>query len=74
MRIKLSNKIRPEFRKLIKAFRNHDALADFLGTSANNMAVTKRRGYLSVNLAKIAEIKSEGKYIARLLAKRGEIA
>jgi hypothetical protein len=74
MRIKLNKKIRPELRKLIKAFRNHDALAEYLGTSANNMAVMKRRGYLSVALAHKAEAESEGKYSARMLAKRGEIA
>lgn len=73
MRIKLSKKIRPEFRKLIKAFKNWDDLAEYLSTSANNMAAMKKRGYMSVVLAHKAEELSEGKYTARLLAKRGEI-
>jgi hypothetical protein len=73
MRIKLTNQTRPEFRKLIKAFRNYDALADYLGTSANNLAAMKKRGYMSVNVAKDAEKLSEGKYKAKMLAKRGEI-
>jgi len=72
MRIKLTNKVRPEFRKLIKAFRNHDAIAEFLGTTANNVAAMKKRGFLSVKFAKIAEANSEGKYSARKLSKRGE--
>ena len=73
MKIKLTNQVRPEFRKLIKAFRNYDSLADFLGTTANNMAWMKKRGYMSIKFAKLAEESSDGKYTARLLAKRGEI-
>jgi hypothetical protein len=73
MRIKITNQVRPEFRKLIKAYKNYDALADFLGAGANNLAAMKKRGYMSVKFAKLAEELSDGKYIARKLAKRGEI-
>ena len=78
MRIKLNNNVRPEFRKMINALRSYDAIAEFLSTegnkvTANNVAVMKKRGYLSIRLAKDAETNSEGKYKAKMLAQRGEI-
>jgi len=75
MRVKLTNKIRPEFCKLIIDFRSLVALSEWLGHGMNksNMAQCKCRGYLPVKYAKIAERKSKYKYSAKLLAKEGEL-
>ena len=69
----LDKRVRPEFRRLIRKYPTYNELAEFLGTSPNNVAKQKQRGYLSVKFAKIAETNSDGKYKARLLSKRGEI-
>jgi len=73
MRQKFTTKIRPEFRKLLKEYRTWQALADLLGTSVANVGMMKGRGFMSVRLAEEAELFTQGKYTARLLAKRGEL-
>lgn len=85
MRIKLNNNVRPEFRRLIKQFRNFNDLAEWLlsdNPNADkdtirklelNLAQCKMRGYLPVKYAKIADRQSGGNFKAKLLAMKGEL-
>jgi len=73
MRQKFTTDIRPEFRRLLKEMRTLKGCADFLGTTWQNVAVMKGRGYLGVKHALKAEAMSFSDYKARLLAKRCEL-
>ena len=73
MRMKLNNDIRPEFRRLLREMKTLKGCADFLGTTWQNVAVMKGRGYMGTKWAKVVETKTYGDYKARMLAKRGKL-
>ena len=73
MRQKFPNTIRPEFRRLLKAYRTYKELAAMLRTSQANVGMMKMRGYMPAKFARQADMMSFGKYKAKMLARRGEI-
>ncbi len=70
MRIKLSNKVRPEFRKLLKDCGSLKVAAELCDTTPKNISMMKFRGYMSVFCANSADMWSGGRYKARLLVKK----
>ncbi len=70
MRMKLSNKIRPEFRRLLKECGSLNEAARMLATTPKNVSMMKFRGYLSESCAGYVDGLTFGRYKARLLVKK----
>lgn len=70
---KIGNHIRPEFRRLLKAYVKIRDLAALLGCSEHHIGMCKVRGHLGKKLAYKAEVLTNYKFKARLMAKKGAI-
>jgi len=70
---KIGKHIRPEFRRLLRAYRKNIHLASLLGITVYNLGMMKKRGYMSKKQAYRAEVLTNFKFQAKLLARKGAI-